>query len=62
MQCLVNNKCKTLKKVLFCIGAGLGMLFCALSIPAAQKSINVISLGGQWQFRIDLAGKGIEEK
>jgi beta-galactosidase/beta-glucuronidase len=58
----VNNKCKFLKRVLICVGASLGMLFCAWSVPPAQKSGNVISLAGQWQFQMDPADKGIEEK
>ncbi|WEA03965.1 glycoside hydrolase family 2 TIM barrel-domain containing protein [Mucilaginibacter sp. SJ] len=36
------------------------MLFCAWSVPRIQKSSNVISLAGQWQFQIDPADKGIE--
>ena len=59
---LANKKDKGLKKILICIGAVLGMLFCAWSIPSAKKSNNVISLAGHWQFQMDPADKGIEER
>ncbi|SCW44902.1 sugar-binding domain-containing protein [Mucilaginibacter sp. NFR10] len=59
---LVNNKYKLLKRILICVGTGLGMLFCAWSVPPAQKNGNVISLAGRWQFQMDPADKGIEEK
>jgi hypothetical protein len=62
MPVLVNNKYKSLKRLLLCIIAGLGMLFCAWSVPPVQKNSNVISLAGQWQFQMDPADKGVAEK
>ncbi|WP_413317503.1 sugar-binding domain-containing protein [Mucilaginibacter sp. Mucisp84] len=62
MSVQVDNKYKTLKMLLLYISAALGMLFCAWSVPRIQKSSNVISLAGQWQFQIDPADKGITEK
>ncbi|QTE38181.1 glycoside hydrolase family 2 TIM barrel-domain containing protein [Mucilaginibacter gossypii] len=59
---LVNNKYKFFKRTLICLGAGLGLLFCAWSVPSAQKDDNVISLAGLWQFQMDPTDKGIEEK
>ncbi|WP_432327094.1 hypothetical protein ACRQ5D_26130 [Mucilaginibacter sp. P25] len=62
MPAQVNNKYKFLKRILVCVGAGLALLFSAWSVPSAQKRGSVISLAGRWQFQMDSADKGIEEK
>src|SRR6059058_6131228 len=58
----INNKYKGIKYILICITAIMGVLFCAWSVPGTKKAGNMISLAGRWQFRIDSAVKGIEEK
>lgn len=58
----INNKYRGIKYLLICITAILGVLFCAWSVPDGKQAGNIISLAGRWQFRIDSAGKGIEEK
>jgi hypothetical protein len=59
---LIKNKYKGLKELLICTCAIISVLLCAWSVSPSKKAGNIVSLAGRWQFRMDPADKGIDEK